>query len=649
MSFLHPEFLYYMLPPLFILFGLLLTQKESQAAFFSNEVMERLRVSANTLTLKARNALFFLIGVLLVFALAGPVIKEGSVEVKAKSADIMIALDISDSMLAEDVYPNRLKLAKKKAIELLTFAPNERIGVIAFAKNSYLVSPLSFDHEAVKFLLSQLNTKSITEKGTNFLSMLEVVARSIKNDSKKYLLILSDGGDAKDFSKEIAYAKENGISVFVLGIGTTKGAPIREPNGEFIKQNGKIIVTKLNENIASLATKTGGVYIQNVNSNEDIKAMLQEIEKHAEKKELKSEKIEKYIPLFYYPIGLALILLLIATSSMSKRKKLQMPGAFLLFALLFASQNQLHAGVLDFMKLDEAKKAYEQKEYEKAASIYENYAADAQKPESYYNAANALYKAGKYKEAVQKYERAQFDDKSSRAKNFANMGNAYAKMGKEEDLKKAIKEYENSLKIKEDKDTRENLEAVKKALQQMKKKKQQQKKKQNQKNQKNQKNNKNDKNKKDKNDQNKQDRNKNKSDKNKQDKQKQKDQKSKGSQKDKEQQKEKKSKQQSKDEKSSQEQKQKEQQSDKENKGKKSPEKKKDSLKELQEKKEKAAKKKKSAASAAAAQPKDMKNKMSEAEEQKWLKQLNKQQSTFLYMLNNNNKVKKEDTNEKPW
>jgi len=222
MSFLHPEFLYYMLPPLFILFALLLTQKESQAHFFSEEVMSKLRVSANTLTLKARNGLFLLMGFFMIIALAQPVINDGVVQVKAKSADIMIALDISDSMLGEDVYPNRLQLAKKKALELIKLAPNERVGVIAFAKNSYLVSPLSFDHSVVSFLLSQLNTTSITEKGTDFLSMLDVVDNSLENKSKKYLLVISDGGDSSDFANEIQSAKDKNIEVFVLGVGTTK-------------------------------------------------------------------------------------------------------------------------------------------------------------------------------------------------------------------------------------------------------------------------------------------------------------------------------------------------------------------------------------------------------------------------------------------
>lgn len=610
MSFLHSEFLYYMLPLIFILFGLLLTQKEAHATYFSNEVMQKLRVSSNTLTLKARNALFFLIAVLMTTALAGPVIKDGKIEVKAKSADIMITLDISDSMLAEDVYPNRLKLAKQKALELLQLAPNERIGVIAFAKNSYLVSPLSFDHEAVAFLLKKLDTNSITEQGTDFMSMLQVVDKSIKKDSKKYLLILSDGGDKKDFSQEIAFAKKKGIVIFVLGVGTPQGAPIKLENGEFIKQNGKIIVSKLNDKIADLATKTGGVYIQGVNSDVDIKAMLKEIERHSKKKELKSEQIEKYIPLFYYPLGLALLLLLIATSSLSKRVKVEVPSLFILGLLLFNSSSS-YAGVLDFMHLDEAKKAYAQKNYAKSAEIYSAYAKKANHKESYYNAANALYKEGKYKKAVQNYEKATFNDKLSRAKNFANMGNAYAKIGNEASLKKAIESYKKSLKLYEDKDTRENLEAVKKALKKKNQKKQQQKKNQKNKHKKNKNNKKNEKKQDNKNQNNEQD-----------------SQNKKGS---KDSKKKEKKNEQRKSKKPSEEEK-KQQNAQKQ--------------KETAEKKQK--KDNKKPASVSAAQAVKIKNKMSDAEEAKWLKALNNNQNTYLYRLNQSSK-KKENSNEKPW
>ncbi len=644
MTFLHPEFLYYMLPIVVILFTFLLTQKEPQATFFSNEVMQKLRVSANTLTLQARNALFFLIAVLMIIALAGPVIKDGKVEVKAKSADIMIALDISDSMLAQDVYPNRLKLAKQKALELLRLAPNERIGVIAFAKNSYLVSPLSFDHEAVRFLLSNLDTNSITEQGTNLMSMLQVVDRSIKNDAKKYLLLLSDGGDSGDFSKEIAFAKERGIVVFVLGVGTTQGAPIKMNNGEFIKQNGKIIISKLNEKIADLATQTGGVYIQNVNSNRDIKRMLSEIENHSKKKELKSQEIEKYIPLFYYPLGLALLLLLIATSSMSKRIKVELPAAFIAMLILFHSSSS-NAAVLDFMDIREAKQAYEQKQYKKAAEMYEHHAKRADSASAYYNAANAMYKLGKYKEAAKLYEKTFFTKPQEKAKKQANLGNAYAKQGDLPNLKKAVKEYEKSLKLVDDKDVRENLEAVKKEIEKRKKEKKKQQNKQNKQN----KDNKDKKKQKDKKES-KNSKNKDKkSQKNKQQNKESKDSKGKSDKSDKN--KDMKSKKQSKEESQNQDKnrqdKKEENKQAKKNEAKKQKDKtkaKEEKAKELKDK----GKKEKSSQKTSSANAVPLKAKMSDAEEQKWLKKLNKDQSSYLYRLNKNQK-NEDNTNEKPW
>ena len=626
MSFLHPEFLYYMLPPLFILFGLLLTQKDSEATFFSDEVMDKLRVSANTLTLKARNALFMLMGFFIIVALAGPVINEGTVEVKAKSADIMIALDISDSMLAADIYPNRLKLAKEKAMELLKSAPNERVGVIAFAKNSYLVSPLSFDHSAVGFLLRQLDTTSITEKGTDFLSMLEVVDRSIKKESKKYLLIMSDGGDKDDFSEEIAYAKEKNIAVFVLGVGTTKGAPIKQKNGEFIKHKGDIIVSKLNENIAAFATKSGGVYIESVKSDRDIKAMLSEIEKHSEKKELKSQEIARFVPLFYFPLGAALLILLIATSSMSKREKVQLPSAFLLFGLLFSSPNA-EAGMLDFLDLNEAKQAYEAKDYEKSAKIYNKYGMSSDSAQSHYNSANALYKQEKYDEAIKSYKKASFSDDESKAKNFANMANAYVKQSTPDSLNRAVEAYENSLKLQEDKDTRENLEAVKKAIEKQKQEQKDQDKKDDKK-----KDSKDDK-KSDKDKDSKKDE-KSDEDKKESDKKDEKSDKEEDSSKSKKSEDKKENSEDMKSKKESQEAKSQENNETKE-------EKQKQDLKELDKKDENQTQQQANAAQA-------QKGEMSDAEEEKWLQELNQRQNTFMYMLNNQND-KKGSSDEKPW
>ncbi len=468
MIFLHPEFIYYMLPVLIVLFVLLIMQKESIEHYFSDDVMDKLRVNSNSLTLKARNALFFLAGVLIILALAEPVLEGGKVKVKSTSADILIALDISDSMLAQDVYPSRLESAKQKALELIDKATRDRVGVIAFAKNSYLVSPISFDSKTVSFLLSKLDTTSITQKGTNILTMLETVAKTNTNTDKKYLLVLSDGGDETDFSAEIAFAKEKGITVFILGMGTEAGAPIKKKDGSFIKQNDNIMISTLNESISELAIKTGGVYIQNTTSSKDIQAMLSEIMKNSEHKELKSQEIQRYVALFYYPIILAMLILLVAFSSIGKRVKHSMPAsAFILFALILSNSPSV-AGMFDFRKLADAKKSYEVKDYNSSALLYEKYAQKNDNGQAYYNAGNAYYKNKEYTKALSAYSFARVEDKDLKASKLSNMGNALAQLGTKNSLERAIKHYEASLKIKEDKFTRENLEAVKKILEENK-------------------------------------------------------------------------------------------------------------------------------------------------------------------------------------
>ncbi len=598
MSFLHPEVLYYLLPVLLIVFVYLFRKKELNDDFFSQEVMEKLRVSRNTLSAKKRNILFFLVGFFMILSLAEPIIKDGKVEVKSKSADIMIALDISDSMLAEDVYPNRLKLAKSKAMELLKLAPHERVGIVAFAKNSYLVSPMSFDHNSVGFLLRQLNTDSITEKGTDYLSLLNVVHTTIKKVANKNLLILTDGGDSEDFSDEIAFAKENNIVVYILAIGTKKGAPIKKEDGRFIKYKGEIIVSKLNVNISKFATASGGVYIEGVKSDADVKAMLREIEKASDKKELKSEIIEKFIPLFYYPLSLALLFLLLATSSLPS-KKFAIP--VMIFFSFFLEHQELRAGLLDFMDLDEAKEAYALEKYEKAQKIYTKYAQENNNSSTHYNIGNTLYKQHKYDEAMLSYEKASFDNNVSNARNHANIGNTYVKQGKENALANAVESYEKSLSMKEDKEVRENLETVKKEIEKQKKEEEQ----------------------------------------NKKDDKKQ-DQDNKGDKKDDDKKPGDKEDPKSGEEKENKDNKAKDSK-DKKSKDEKDESKEKDKLDELDKKKSEDKRDKEIQEEQQAPE-----EKMSDAEQTKWLNMLNSEQGTYMYMLQNN-KSNEENENDKPW
>jgi Ca-activated chloride channel family protein len=463
MKFLHPEFIYFMLPPLIILFALLMTQKEKQTLFFSDEVMEKLRVNSKRMSIRARNALFFLVGVLLVLSLAQPMVADGKVDVKAKSADIMIGLDISDSMLASDLYPSRLELAKHKILSLFKLAPTERFGVLAFTDSSYLVAPMSFDHEALAFLVSQLDPASITEKGTDIMQLLVGADKSMKEQKKRYLLLLSDGGDKSDFADEIVYAKAHNIKVYIIAVATQTGAPIKNQTG-FITQNGKIVISKLNPAIATLATQTGGVYIEGVSSDKDIEKMYSEIEASVNEKVMKTQTITKYIPLFHIPIGFALFFLLLALSSMSKREVVKVPSIFILFAVMFASPSS-HAGILDFKLLDDAKTAYDKGMFHQSSNLYENYMQTHDKNEANYNLANSLYKEKRYKQAAQTYKGIHFADKQKEAQLLYNLANAYAKSG---DYQNAISSYNHSLIYKEDKDARTNKAIIEKLLQEQK-------------------------------------------------------------------------------------------------------------------------------------------------------------------------------------
>lgn len=458
MTFLHPEFIYLMMPILFILFYFLLTQADEMHHYFSAEVVDRLRVRSNRMSLRTRNVLFFLMFVLLVLALAFPVIEERKVKVQSKRTQLMVALDISASMRAEDVYPTRLRAAQEKVLSILDKVSSERTGVIAFAKESYLVAPMTFDHRAVRFLVRQLRPSLITQKGTDIMELLHATKAVMKDQTDIDLLIISDGGEARVFTQEIAYAKAHGITVYVLLVGTEQGAPIKDRTGSLVKAN--MVITHRNSAIADLATQSGGSLIESVTGERDVVAMMKEITGKSRGGTLDEEEVTQFIPLFYIPLGLAMLILIIATSSMSKRERLQMPGVFLLGWLLIPI-DPVYAGLTDFKLLQEAKRLYESGEYAQSAKLYGTYANERKSDEARYDQANALYRSGHYEAAAKVYEKVAFADRDRRFDTFHNLGNAYARQHDIAALRKAVTSYERALRIKEERMTRENLDQVK--------------------------------------------------------------------------------------------------------------------------------------------------------------------------------------------
>ena len=458
MKFLSFEFIPLMLVPSLILLYLVLTNKSMIERIFESELLQKLKIDQG-LPKKMRISLLFGALFLMIIALARPVYQKGIVEIASLRANLVIALDISRSMKAKDFYPNRLEFAKKKIEELIDKANNLSIGILAFAKDAYIVSPITDDKASLQFLLHRLHTNDLSLRGTNILSALMSAKLLYGKKQPRNILIVTDGGDKKDFAQEIAYAKKNGFKVFVLGVATKRGAPIQE-NGGYIKdKKGNIVITKLNTNIAKLAKATGGDFVQARLDNSDIAEILKKI--GGLQKEKKTEKIVDQTELYPYVLAFALLLLFLSFFDIPHKNI-----AFLLFLGTY-----LHAGMMDFQIIKNAKEAYAKGHYDEAAKEFEKIASQKETPQSYYDLGNALYKAKKYKAAIQAYNKVQTQDKELEFRKLHNLGNSYFKL---KNYQKAIQMYEKALHIKQDKDTKFNLELAKKMLQKQQKQRQKQ-------------------------------------------------------------------------------------------------------------------------------------------------------------------------------
>ncbi len=448
MTFVYPWFLLL----LFLVPFFYIAKKSSKIEqVFSKEILARLQFgSLGSQKLKS----FFLVFsfVLMVISLARPVVLSGEKqEIDVKSFNFVIALDISKSMEADDIFPSRLAFAKKAIFETMQKVPQANIAVIAYANDAFLVSPFSNDFKSIKFLLSNLDSNSLTSKGSQILSALEATSRVFEStkEKKKSLLLVSDGADGRDLKKIEDYIKKHNITLHVLSVGTKTGTTLSDSKGGLVKDSkGNIVVSKRDDSLKSILN--GGAYLSSSGELDKLDWLVKEIKNSVEKKEVKQDRLEGAKELFYYPLMISLFLLFFAFNH------LKVP--FLL--LLLFVQVDSRAGALDFVDIYEAKKSYESGEYEKAEKNFSKVGAT-------YNEANALYKQKKYKEALQKYESIKSFSGDKEHKRLHNIGNSYAKLGKTD---KAIKSYEDALSIEKDADTKANLEYMKKKKKEQKKK-----------------------------------------------------------------------------------------------------------------------------------------------------------------------------------
>lgn len=407
-------------------------------------------------------------------------------EIQQKGVDILIALDVSESMLAEDISPNRLERAKFKISDFLQMVEGDRIGLIAFAGVSFLQSPLTLDYGAIKIFLDDISTDLIPIPGTALGDAIDLSIKSFdSNDPRSRVLILiTDGEDHLGNPLENAKkaSKEN-IKIYTIGIGAESGAPIPDRvHGGFKKdRNGEMVITKIDEEILQkIALETGGSYVRSVSGDLDLEKIYQDIRKSVEEKELKSGKQKRYEERFQWPLLLVFVFLFLEVLINEKKVR----KSILILLLFFIPWNLSKASILN-SSLHDGVSAYEKGDYNEALKkLLEAQIENPNDMKLKYNLANTYYKLGQYKEAENLFQStAEQSEKELSLKSYYNLGNTHYKVGK---LQEAIESYEEALKIDpNDEDSKHNLAFVRDEI---KKRIEEQKKRQSQQNQQSQKN-----------------------------------------------------------------------------------------------------------------------------------------------------------------
>lgn len=274
---------------------------------------------------------------LLTIGAANPQLGTKYVESKREGVDVVIALDVSNSMKAQDIKPSRLERAKQFISRMIDKLENDRIGIIVFAGESYVQLPITSDYGAAKLFLSTIETDLIPTQGTAIGSAIDLSLQSyIGTDNKnKMLLIITDGENHEDDAVEAARkAREQGVLVHTIGMGTLEGAPIPVyDNGvqvDFMKDNGgNTVITKINqEALEEISNAGGGIFIRASSSDDGLNAIQKEMNKMTKKifgtKQF-SDFEDKYM---YFLAGGLLVLLIEFSISYRQSKWLQQLNLF---------------------------------------------------------------------------------------------------------------------------------------------------------------------------------------------------------------------------------------------------------------------------------------------------------------------------------
>jgi Ca-activated chloride channel family protein len=319
MRFAHPQNFQWMLllPALIVLIAWGFKRKRKLLALFCGaDLASRLAGETYSKRQKLKATLLILAIACLLTAMARPQWGFQWEDLRQEGIDIVIAIDVSKSMLAEDIKPNRLTRAKFKVADLLRMLEGDRIGLTAFAGTAFLQCPLTLDYTAAELFLDAIDTSLIPTQGTAIGLAINTSLKAFNPMEKnsKAVILITDGEDhGGDALTAAERAKEEGVRIYTIGIGENAGAPIPEIDKSGFKKNlrGEVVLSKLDESLLQeIALKTGGVYVRSISGDLDLKKIyIEEIKGKIEKKELTTTRKKMWRERFQWFLLPALILL----------------------------------------------------------------------------------------------------------------------------------------------------------------------------------------------------------------------------------------------------------------------------------------------------------------------------------------------------
>lgn len=311
------------LPAMLIIYALLRARRRRLMVRFGDEALVAELIpdySAWRIGLKA--TLTLLAVVFLILAIARP--QKGSElhQEHARGVEIVLAVDVSNSMLAEDFEPNRLERTKYAITKLLGELRDEHIGLVVFAGEAKVQYPIANDYHLARAFTRRISTDVVAMQGTDIAQALRQAMLSFSADSERsrVVILITDGENHEgDLGEELELAEQEGVTIYTIGIGTPEGAPIRI-GGNYIKdENGEMVVSKLGEEtLREIAAATGGAYVRATKQDIGLSDIVRGIDQ-MERSLLSKTSYERYNELYIYPLVIALVLLLVEAIILPRR------------------------------------------------------------------------------------------------------------------------------------------------------------------------------------------------------------------------------------------------------------------------------------------------------------------------------------------